>query len=153
MPPVGWSGGHRVSFSVRGAVAPSPSLTFSPPVSLRLLLALAWFLVSGGLTPAAIGGAVHAGPPAATRSISAAEHQVDLPRPGERVASDWGRGGARSPVPQAPGSADRAAPACLASPEASAARLASFPATAARTERPRRVRFPTEATAPPSSLS
>lgn len=134
------------------------------PHFVKLLLALAWFLVSAGFAPVGLGrahGALSAGPPVsgapvsgAPRSISAAEHQVDLPRPGERAAADWQAGRGRTTGGHAAGSAELIPESTVgAIPAWADASEHSFPATAARTARPRRMRFPTEATAPPESLS
>lgn len=131
---------------------------------MKLILALAWFLVSAGFAPAGLGrahGALSAGAPSsgapisgAPRTISAAEHQVDLPHPGERAAADWQAGRGRTTGGHAPGSAELIPESTVgAIPAWTAASEHSFPATAARIERPRRMRFPTEATAPPPSLS
>lgn len=121
---------------------------------MKLLLTLAWFLVTGGLASAGMGRAVEARPAGATRAISATEHRVDAARPGERTAADWRSASPRSPSGHAPGIED-AIPAGGRSAVAtrSRARAPHFPATVARVERPRRMRFPTEATAPPQARS
>jgi hypothetical protein len=121
---------------------------------VKLLLTLAWFLVTGGLASAGMGRAVEAWPAGATRAISATEHRVDAARPGERTAADWRSAGHRPPAGHAPGIED-AVPAggLSAITTRLRARTPHFPATAARVERPRRMRFPTEATAPPHARS
>lgn len=121
---------------------------------MKLILVLAWFLVSAGFAPVGPGRAQGARPGGASRSISAAEHRVDLPRPGERAAADWQAGGPRTSGGHAPGTPELLAGASVAvAPLAAAASAATFPESDAHAERPRRLRFPTEANAPPASLS